>query len=118
MNMRNITVLVLFGVLTGTGIYAENWNGLLDQADKLYEANKFEDARKVYEKAANQTEDLSAQVSAWGYLGQMYYNGEGVAQDLTKARGYFQKVADHTGDEQDRAEAKRLVQEIDASLKK
>lgn len=118
MNLRNITVLVLLGALVGTGVYAEDWNVLLDQANALYEANKFADARTMYERAANQTEDLSAQVAAWGYLGQIYYNGEGVPQDLARAHGYFQKVADNTGDEKDRAEAKRLVQEIDASLKK
>lgn len=66
-----------------------------DEADKdfregfeAYKASRFSDAERLYSQAAE------AGVAGAQYnLAQMYYRGEGVAQDLTKAAHWFEQAA-------------------------
>lgn len=66
-----------------------------DEADKdfllgfeAYKANKFADAERLYRQAA-EVGVAGAQYN----LAQMYFHGEGVAQDYTKAAHWFEQAA-------------------------
>ncbi|GAA7078040.1 hypothetical protein VN0426_05390 [Helicobacter pylori] len=82
-------VLCLYCVLIGGwGLMAEpNPEELLNLGIKNYEKQDFSKARKYFEKAC----ELN---SGGGYaaLGDLYYDGEGVEKNLTKAAYFYSKA--------------------------
>ena len=61
----------------------------LAAARAAYDAKDYAQAMKLYEPLANQG---NSEAQYW--IGSMYFNGQGVAQDYSKAFYWFSKAAD------------------------
>ena len=88
---KNISrVLILIAVLFKLQVSMADDNGkaYLEKANVYYEAKRYSDAVRFYQKAAECNE-----VEAMFNLGYAFYHGEGIAQDYPSAAMWFKRAA-------------------------
>lgn len=86
--------------------------GEIESAILYYKLNNFKRAKYYLDQTIKYPSDESDKSLASYYLGLIYYEGQGVTQDLSKARSYFQQALELT-DQEKQKDVRAKLREID-----
>ncbi len=77
--------LILAALILSAGLLADDF----DDADKAYKAGGYQKAAKLFQKVCD-----GGVAGGCSNLGHLYYNGQGLRQDKSRAKEYYGKACD------------------------